>query len=112
MAQNEGRKQNERCPTCGRKIRRSPDQNARYWLLLHRIAESIRPYGRHHAAPVWHLYFKSKYLGCDDVQMPDGKVVSIPRSSAQLDVAEFSDYMTQVEAWANEHNVWLEEIFE
>jgi hypothetical protein len=35
--------------------------------------------------------------------------MSIPRSTADLSVDEFSDYMTAVEAWANARGVWLDE---
>lgn len=58
----------------------------------------------------WHNYFKSRYLGCTDVPMPNGKTIVMPNSSADLDVAEFSDYATKVEVWANEHDVYLDEL--
>jgi len=35
--------------------------------------------------------------------------VTIVRSSADLDVDAFSDYMTKVEAWAAERGVFLED---
>jgi hypothetical protein len=62
-----------------------------------------------HSAETWHLWARSKWLGCDDFKLPSGKTLTIPRSTAGLDVAEFSDYMTAVEAWANEHDVYLED---
>lgn len=97
----------DRCPTCGRRHKRSHPQNARYWLLLHAIADKLKPQGVSYSPEVWHNYCKSKFLGCDDVKLPNGKTLSLPRSSADLDVAEFTAYMEQVEAWASEHDVWL-----
>jgi hypothetical protein len=97
----------ERCPTCGRRHKRSHPQNARYWLLIHAIADKIKPQNVQHSPEVWHCYFKSKFIGCDEVVMPNKKTLLLPRSSADLDVGEFAEYMTQVEQWAGEHDVWL-----
>jgi hypothetical protein len=99
-----------RCPTCHRLHKRSHPQNARYWLLLHAIAEQIKPGGKEYSADQWHTYAKSRWLGCDDVPLPNGKVLSIPRSTASLDVAEFGEYMEKVEAWAAERGVWLADL--
>lgn len=91
-------------------MRRSNEANRRYWLLVHTISERLRPQNVQHSPEVWHTYFKSRFLGCDDVRMPNGKTLTIPRSSAELDVSEFAEFMTQVEVWANEHDVYLDEM--
>ncbi len=99
-----------RCPTCHRLQKRSHPQNALYWSLLHMIAEKVKPGGLSYSADVWHTYCKSRWLGCDDIALPNGKVLSQPRSTASLDVAEFGDYFTQVSAWAAERGVYLEDL--
>jgi hypothetical protein len=99
----------DRCPTCHRRHTRTNDANRRYWLLLHAIADKVRPGGNAYSADTWHTYCKSRWLGCDDVALPNGKTLTIPRSTAALDVAEFGDYMDAVEAWAHERDVWLED---
>ena len=98
----------DRCPTCGRRRTRSTPANARYWLLLHTIAERLHPQGRTYSADQWHQYAKSRWLGCDEVPLPNGKVLTIPHSSARLDVAEFGEFMEKVEAWAADHGVFLD----
>lgn len=100
----------DRCPTCRRRMTRSHPANARYWLLLHRIAEKLKPQGKDYSPETWHHYFKSKLLGCDEFTMPNGTTLVIPKSSANLDVAEFNEFMTAVEAWAAEHDVYLDEM--
>ena len=100
----------QRCPVCKRLERRSTQANARYWLLLHEIAENVKPAGQAYSAETWHTFFKSKYLGCEEVKLPNGKVFQIPRSSADLDTAEFADFQTQVEAWAAERDVYLQDL--
>ncbi len=99
----------DRCPTCRRRIKRSNPQNARYWALVFVIAEKLQPKEQTYSPETWHLYLKNKFLGADDVKLPSGKVITIPRSTADLDVAEFGDYMDKVQAWANEHDCWLED---
>lgn len=99
----------DRCPTCKRRHRRSTDANRRYWAIVHRVAELLKPQGHNYSADSWHVWFRSRFLGCKDFVLPNGKAFSIPHSTAELDVSEFSTYMTQVEAWANEHDVFLED---
>lgn len=98
---------NDRCPVCGRRARRGNPANARYWALLHEIADAIKPGGNVYSADQWHTYFKSRYLGCDEVTMPNLKTLQLPRSTSALDVAEFGAYLDKIEAWAAEKDVWL-----
>ncbi len=105
----------DRCPTCHRRHKRSNEANRRYWLLLHEIADKVHPKGEDgkpesFSAESWHKYFKQRFVGCDEVKLPNRKTIIVLRSSADLDTAEFNDYMTQVEAWASEHNVYLADL--
>ncbi len=100
----------KRCPSCGRLEKRSTQANARYWLLLHQIAENVKPNGQAFSTEAWHTYMKSRFLGCEEVAMPNGKALQIPRSSADLDTSEFNEYQTQVEVWAGERDVFLADL--
>lgn len=100
----------QRCPTCKRLRKRSNPANARYWLLLHLIADNIKPEGTAHTAEVWHHYFKQRFVGSDEYTLPNKKVIQIPKSSADLDTAEFADYMMQVEMWAQKHEVYMDDL--
>lgn len=100
----------KRCPSCGRRERRSSQANALYWVLLHRIAEKLRHEGQQYSAEQYHWWARSKFLGCDDMTLPDGQVLTIPKSTAQLDVAEFSEYFERLQAWAAENDVYLDEL--
>jgi hypothetical protein len=73
------------------------------------MSEVIQPKGVVYSAETWHLWAKSKFLGCDEAKMPNGKTLLLPKSTADLDVGEFNDYMTAVEAWANERDCYLED---
>jgi len=98
-----------RCPTCHRRIKRSSEANRRYWALLHAVSEKLRPGGKQYSAESYHLWAKSKWIGCDEMKLPNGAVLLMPRSSADLSTEKFADYMTQLEAWANDLDVFLED---
>jgi hypothetical protein len=105
----------DRCPTCRRLKKRGNPANARYWLLLHLIADNVKPQGNAYSPETWHTYFKhtyfkTRYLGADEVKLPNGKTINIPKSSAELDTGEFNDYMREVETWGQEHNVFMDDL--
>ena len=80
------------------------------WLLLHLIADKLKPQDQSYSAETWHVWFKQRFLGCDEVKMPNGKVIQIPKSTADLDTAEFADYVFKIEEWASSHDVFLDDI--
>lgn len=63
--------------------------------------------GQRYSAEHMHLYYKSRFLGCDDVSLPNGRVLTIPRSSADLGVDEFAEYFDKVQADCAERGVYL-----
>jgi len=79
---------------------RSDAQNRRYWGkgVLHQIAEQATDEdGRKYPAAAWHAYAKKKFLGV--IELPDGSLEG--ESTTNLTKAQFSDFCTQVEAWAS-----------
>ena len=86
------------------KSTRSLEQNARYWSLLTEISEQLTPEGKVYSPETWHQYLRAKFIGKDTVVV-DGDVLFVPKTTTKLKVAEFSDLMTQVEAWGTEHGV-------
>lgn len=63
--------------------------------------------GQHYSAEAFHKYYASRFLGCTDFALPNGEVLTIPRSTADLDVAEFGDYFDRVQADCAERGVYL-----
>ena len=98
-----------RCPTCHRKRTRTSAANSRYWLLLHLIADKVKPEGAAHSAEVWHEYFKQRFLGMDEFILPNKKVIRTQKSTAELETQGFSDYMSQVEIWAMDRDIYMDE---
>lgn len=84
---------------------RSLEQNARYWAILTHIAEQLPDENdRMYSTETWHEFFKAKFLGKDTLII-DGEPVLVQKTTTKLKVLEFGDYMTQVEAWAVDHDV-------
>jgi hypothetical protein len=108
------------------KPRRTDKQNARYWVLLTLIADSIeldevvldektgevKSTGRKrkYEKDVWHEQFKRKFLTPVEIRLPNGRLVQDYPSTSAMSGEAFSDYATQVEAWANERGVILPDI--
>lgn len=80
------------------KRKRTPPQNRRYWGngVLSQIAAQAAPNGKLYSAETWHELLKRKFIGIEE--LPDGSVVG--KSSTKLTTAEFSDFCSQVEAYA------------
>jgi hypothetical protein len=107
--QNGLKMETDRCPTCHRPKTRSSESNRRYWLFITLIAEKVKVQETYYSRESWHKYFAGKLLGMSDIKLPNGKILTNPVSTADLDNKEFAEYCDRVEAWAAEKNVWLEE---
>ncbi len=100
----------DRCPTCNQVKRRSLPQNARLHKLFTELSANVKAKdGLYHPAIWWKVMAKSQWLGFDEYQKPDGETVYVLRSTANLSVEELNEFMAQVEKYAAEKGVWLEE---
>jgi hypothetical protein len=91
----------EKCPTCGRRKRRSSQANRRYWALVGKLTTIVYQ---------WHEFFKDLYIEPEVIKLPDGRRKVCDPHSSELDVPDFNDYMTKVEAWAAERGVQLDDL--
>lgn len=91
------------------KRKRTKPQNRRYWGkgVLAQIAAQAAPNGRLYSAETWHEQFKRMFIGVEE--LPSGEVIG--KSSTALSTVEFSEFCTQVEAYAaNELGVTFYEL--
>jgi hypothetical protein len=85
---------------------RTLEQNRRYWAILHEI--SAQPVeGKRFAAESYHEYFKAKFIGKEEVLLPNGEVFNRPISTTTLDTSQFDEYRLEIEAWAADHGIQL-----
>lgn len=81
--------------------KRNDEQNRRYWgYVLRTITEQAWVDGRQFDKDTWHEYFARHFGVCDEVVLPDGEIIQRRKSTTQMTVGEFADYMTRVEVYA------------
>lgn len=80
------------------KSKRSGQQNDRYWRLMRELSAIVWLDGRQYSPETWHEYMARTFIGSED--LPGGGVKAI--STTTLNVEQFGDYMTQIEAWCAE----------
>lgn len=98
----------DKCPTCGRRMNRTPEQNKRYWALIALLMEKGNEKNLKYFKEDWHDMMKIKFLGAREVKLPSGKVITRVNDTHNLDTNEFGEFLDQVQAWASEHGVFLD----
>lgn len=82
-------------------VKRNVEQNRRLWGYTYKtIAEQAWVGGKQYPADVYHEMYARMFGVCDEVTLPDGEIVTRRKSTTQMTVKEFADYMTKVEAHA------------
>lgn len=78
--------------------KRTQPQNRRYWGqgVLAQVAAQAVVNGKQFSAETWHELMKRKFIGV--VELPDGGVIG--ESSTNLTTVEFSNFCSEVEAYA------------
>lgn len=97
----------DRCPTCGQPPRLSDPQRDRYFAMIGNLLQ--HPKLAHLTKSQLDLYFRDKFLGGEEVKLPNGKVIyQVHRLNRKAgpDVPTMSEFMDKVEAWCAEVGVW------
>jgi hypothetical protein len=82
---------------------RNAAQNRFYWgAVLKQIAETGWVDGRQYDKDTWHEFFARRYGVLDELTLPDGEIITRRKSTTQMSVGEFSEYLNQVQAYAGE----------
>lgn len=81
--------------------KRTTQANAFYWgPVLTTIAEQAWVQGRQYSKDVWHEHFACLYLPRTEIVTPYGEIVARRKSTTELSVGEFSEYLQRVQAAA------------
>jgi hypothetical protein len=79
--------------------RRTDSANRFYWgAVLTTIAEQAWVDGRQYGKDVWHEHFARLYLPHTEIVTPYGEIVSRRKSTTELTVSEFSEYLQRVQS--------------
>lgn len=84
------------------KAKRSGDQNRMLHALLREIAASAYVGGRRFSEEAWKEMIRRKFIGTEEVVLPDGARIERGISTTTLSVAEFSALIDRVCAWAQD----------
>lgn len=81
--------------------KRNNEQNKFYWGgVLKYVAEQAWVNGKQYDKDTWHEFLARKFGVCEDVTLPDGEIIIRRKSTTQMSVHEFSEYLNQVQAYA------------
>lgn len=81
--------------------KRNAEQNRFLWGVVYRdIAEQAWVDGRQYDKDTWHEYFARMFGVCEEITLPDGEIVTRRKSTTQMTVGEFSDFLTKIQAYA------------
>lgn len=81
--------------------KRNSEQNRFYWgAVLNQIAEQAWANGNQFNKDVWHEHLARMFGVCDDMTLPDGEVIVRRKSTSEMSVGEFSEYLNKVQAYA------------
>lgn len=80
------------------KSARNNEQNALYWSCLQEIAEQAEVKGKKFSKDIWHHYYARLFLPMIEIELPGGMHDLTRKTTTKLNVREFSDYLTQIQA--------------
>lgn len=81
--------------------KRNSQQNRMYWgAILKQISEQSWVNGRQFDKDVWHEHLARKFGINEEMTLPDGEIIIKRKSTTDMSVGEFSDYMNQIQAYA------------
>jgi len=87
--------------------RRTSEANRYYWgVVLRDIADQAWVQGRQFDKDTWHAYFADVHGVKVEITLPDGRIHMTRKSTSEMSVGEFSEYLARVQAdAANEFGV-------
>jgi len=81
--------------------KRNVEQNRFYWgVVLKNIAEQSWVAGKQYCKDVWHEHFARMFGVCDEMTLPNGEIILRRKSTTQMTIGEFSEYLNQVQSYA------------
>lgn len=82
------------------RAKRSIDQNAKLHALLNDISQNAWVGGRQFPPETWKEHVRRKFIGTEEIDMPDGRRIERGISTTSLGVEEFSLLIERVQQWA------------
>ncbi|EPS1221638.1 recombination protein NinB [Burkholderia cenocepacia] len=80
--------------------KRTIDQNKKLHAMIRDIAEQAWVDGRQYSEDAWKEIIRRTYIGTEEIDLPGGTRVERGISTTSLDVEQFAQMITAVQAWA------------
>lgn len=92
------------CPKCKfqwTSTERSGQQNRAYFgIAVQMLAEQSNC-----SIDRMHKALAGEFLGYDTVRLPNGKQITVPKTTRTLTTVEFSNYIERIQRWAAENGI-------
>ena len=82
------------------KSKRSDDQNRKLHAMLNELATNAWINGKQFTPDTWKEFVRQKFIGTEEIDMPDGRRIERGISTTTLSVQEFSELIEQINEWA------------
>ncbi len=82
------------------KAKRSVEQNKKLHAMLAELERSAWLNGRQYSAETWKEFIRRRFIGTEEIDLPDGTRIERGISTTALSVHEFSELIEQVHQWA------------
>lgn len=84
------------------RAKRSDEQNAKFHAMLRDLSEQAWVDGKQYSQETWKEWIRRKFIGTEEVFLPDGTMIERGLSTTQLTVSEFSELIERVMQYAAE----------
>jgi hypothetical protein len=79
--------------------KRNNEQNKRLWGYVYQnISEQAWVNGKTFSREVWHEHYARKFGVMEEMVLPDGEIIQRRKSTTEMTVSEFAEFMQRVEA--------------
>jgi hypothetical protein len=80
--------------------KRSNDQNRLLHVILNTISEQAVVDGKQYSMETWKEQIRRRFIGTEELELPDGSRIERGISTTALSVGEFANLIEAVSAWA------------
>jgi hypothetical protein len=81
------------------KQKRTIDQNRMLHALVNQLSAEVWIDGKQFGPEAWKEHVRQKFIGTEEIELPDGRRIERGISTTTLDVADFSELLEQLQAW-------------
>jgi hypothetical protein len=68
--------------------------------MLNEISQNAYLNGRRYEMEAWKEFYRARYIGTEEIELPDGRRIERGISTTTLDRESFANFITEIEAHA------------